>query len=185
MRHLKRMGREALCLVLCLFLVSLAGCQTKGKVVSEVEARLTSPLSMQLSFERRGEIFTADVTLGEGNTILRDIEMTFQTPLSVAGLTLTQKEGVAQASFGELSVKEEAIRQIILLLSPFCPSTSAQRTVYQEGNNTLICYVGEGESVTLYVEKGDTLPNKILYTLPGETVTLYPRAKQAPKESGK
>ena len=157
-------------------LCALFGCATKGQTESKLKERLSSPLEMYLSVERQGEVFSANVTLGEGNTMDRDIEMAFLTPPSVKGLTLCQKNRQLTAEFGGLTVKEEAVRQILLLLSPFSLHSYTESTAYREGKDTVFCYVGEGESITFYCEK-EGVPHKIIYTLPGETLTLYPQIK--------
>ena len=167
-------GRRLVAVGLLLsFCICLFGCETKGKQEADVRALLHSAISFRLSAERRGEVFVADVRLGEGDSMERDMELRFLSPSSVEGLTVRQKSGELQTEFGSLSVKEDAVWQILLLLAPFSIGHLRQSTSYREGDLRVFCYVAEGESVTYYVNS-ESLPEKIIYTVPGETVTLYP-----------
>ena len=159
-------GLLAFCLVL-----GLTGCKTKGKQAADLREKLSEELTFSLSAERRGEHFTATVWLGEGETMERDMTVVFSSPLSVKGLTVSQKNGQITAVFETLTVKEDAVRQILLLLSPFCLSNIKETAVYREGKDRVLCYAGEGESMTYYLQ--EDFPYKIIYTLPEESMILY------------
>ena len=160
-------GLLAFCLVL-----GLTGCKTKGKQAADLREKLSEELTFSLSAERRGERFTATVWLGEGETMDRDMTVVFSSPLSVKGLTVSQKNGQITAVFETLTVKEDAVRQILLLLSPFCLYNIKETAVYREGKDRVLCYAGEGESMTYYLQ--EDFPYKIVYTLPEESIVLYP-----------
>ena len=171
------MGKWVLRFVGCLLAFCLVlgstGCKTKGKQAADLRGRLSEELAFSLLAERRGESFTATVWLGEGETMERDMTVVFSSPLSVKGLTVSQKNGQITAVFGTLTVKEDAVRQILLLLSPFCLYNIKESVVYREGKDRVLCYAGEGESITYYLQKED-FPYKIVYALPEESIVLYP-----------
>lgn len=173
----KRLGALvglAVCLgLLAGVLMGLSGCTAKGQQEAEMRARLVQALEFDLVAQRQGENFTATVWLGAGETTERDMTLQFTAPSSVKGLTVSQKNGQIVATLGSLTLKEDAVRQILLLLSPFSLFSYTESAVYRQGEDTVVCYVGEGESITYYLKEGD-FPYKILYTLPGESITLYP-----------
>lgn len=165
-------------------LAGLSGCATKGQQEAEMKARLVQALEFDLVAQRQGESFTATVWLGAGETMERDMTLQFTGPSSVKGLTVSQKNGQIVATLGSLTLKEDAVRQILLLLAPFSLYSYTESAVYREGEDTVLCYVGEGESMTYYLREGD-FPYKILYTLPGESITLYPTLRNTEKEGQK
>ena len=160
--------------LLCGVVLGLVSCQTKGAEESRLKEALGSELQLSLTAERQGQTFLATAWLGVGDTMERDMTLVFSEPMSVKGLTVSQKNGQITAQMGTLTLKEDAVRQILLLLAPFSLHSYAQSTAYREGENFVYCYLGQGESMTYYLKDGQ-FPHKIVYTVEDETILLYPK----------
>lgn len=144
-------------------LFSLVGCERR--VEGSTVALLSGALDAEITFERDGTPYRATVHLGrEGEDGTRDAEMILLSPASVAGMTVSVRDGRGTVTLGE-STEELTERAAVGLLLPvrLLSGGNAVKREAAKGATELRVTLADGrvlvlseEGALLAVESGDT-----------------------------
>ena len=104
-----------------------------------------SAFSAEIRYEYGGETFCSEITVGMPSETenTRDIEMKFTSPPSLAGLCVSEKNGIPSVSLGSAKIKSEAAADRFLLAAKLLIHDGSMKFIEKTEENGLVFYKAE------------------------------------------